>query len=131
MRTRVTFLKTTYNCDITNRVVVCTIVCEISDPEYKFSDGITNSKHLSNKNMYRFIVKGKARAHINDPWNETIGKRLAESRARLKAYEKAAKIWDDIRTYYGNLDNIAFKYYLSCKSCAQEQFEHIYNLIQK
>ena len=47
-----------------------------------------------------FTVKAIAKCNKEDTFNETIGKKLAESRANLKAFKIAAKFYDVIYSYY-------------------------------
>ena len=49
-----------------------------------------------------FTVKAIAKCSKEDVFNENIGKKLAESRANLKAFNIAAKFYGVIHSYYAS-----------------------------
>lgn len=79
-----------------NKTITCIMECEFPDLPFntkvyrKFDLGICND----------FIVKGVAKCRPGDTYDEQTGCRIAESKAKLKAFKKAEKI---MRTYYENV----------------------------
>lgn len=55
-----------------------------------------------------FTVKAIAKCNKEDAFNETIGKKLAESRANLKAFKIATKFYDVIYSYYASRTHEVF-----------------------
>lgn len=95
MKNRVLIVNEHFHVDEKNKTVVCTLDCNVQE-----------HKHVSTiymyGNMYKksgihvngnFTVKAKARCNASDTFNEVVGKRIAESRAKAKAYKVAARFW--------------------------------------
>lgn len=75
------------------KIVVCELRCEL--PELPFEVKI-DRKH-STKGMFygEFKVKASAKCRPGDKYNEETGMKIAESKAMVKAYDKARRILED------------------------------------
>lgn len=108
-------------------VTVCVLKCSLQltkhpayyDMNYKFID-----KYLDN-----FTVKGIARCSEEDTFDATLGRRIAESKAKTKAFEYAAEAYDEISKYFYDNTLLAMQSYDACVSAAEREEEHIYQLI--
>lgn len=83
------------------KTIICKLKCRVSrpnNPVFHYAN-VTRKLKASGVN-YRgeFKVCAKAHCHDNDQFNEELGKAIAKSRAKVKMYEKATKIWE----CYGN-----------------------------
>ena len=108
-----------------NRVVVCTMNVDMQLIKFDSYD-MVEPKMWKTKapmvNMYgRFIVTAKARCNSNDNFDEVTGKRIAESRAKSKAFRIAKNVWKCIAEKLLNEYNISMKMYKNCS--AMEVFE--------
>lgn len=75
------------------KIVVCELRCEL--PELPFI-GKVSRKHFTDEIFYGgFKVKASAKCRPGDEYNEETGMRIAESKAMVKAYDKARRILED------------------------------------
>ena len=83
-----------------NKVVVCELQCCLPDLPYKLK---VDSKHFfSNTNLYgEFKVKATAKCRPGDEYVEATGMKIAESKAMIKAYDKARRILEDYKEIIG------------------------------
>ena len=95
MKNRVLIVDEHFHVDEKNKTVVCILTCNVQ--EYKHVDYIYMYGNMYVKSGVHkggtFIVKAKARCNASDTFNEVVGKRIAESRAKAKAYKVAARFW--------------------------------------
>ena len=97
MKNSVHILKTEYHVDKENKVVLCTL--HVDTQLDKHPAWISISSDFFRKRFPfigysgEFIVKAKARCNENDLFDEVVGKRIAESRAKVKAYSIARRMW--------------------------------------
>lgn len=73
-----------------SKVVVCIMECSI--PHLPYFSHIMNKFHEVSGPNYSFTVKGTAKCGPRDTYDEQIGMRIAESKAKEKAINKAYKI---------------------------------------
>lgn len=97
-KTGISFGNIYYNIDEENRAVVCNIACDLNiirmeDKVSLYTYDLFAKKFPFIKND-RFVVKGVARCNSQDTFNETIGKRIAESRAKKQAYAIATRVFN-------------------------------------
>lgn len=79
-----------------NRTVTCIMKCDF--PNLPFNEKVYRKFNLG---LCRdFTVRGVAKCRPGDNYNEQTGCRIAESKAKLKAFKKAEKI---MRTYRENV----------------------------
>lgn len=75
------------------KIVVCELHCDI--PELPFKAKV-DRKHSINGLFYgEFKVKASAKCRPGDEYNEETGMKIAESKAMIKAYDKARRILED------------------------------------
>ena len=95
MKNRVLIVKEQFHVDEKNKTVVCTLNCNVQ--EYKHVDVSYMCGNMYEKSGVsftgHFTVKAKARCNASDTFDEVVGKRIAESRAKAKAYKVAARFW--------------------------------------
>lgn len=81
------------------KVVVCELNCDI--PELPFKSKIQR-KYFHNEPWYgEFKVKASAKCRPGDEYNEETGMKIAESKAMIKAYDKARRILEDYKEIIG------------------------------
>lgn len=77
------------------KVIVCELNCDI--PELPFKSKIQR-KYFHNEPWYgEFKVKASAKCRPGDEYNEETGMKIAESKAMMKAYDKARRILEDYK----------------------------------
>ena len=116
-----------------NRVVICVMDVDAQLHEFKswymvdYDDWKVKAPMV--KNSYgKFTVKATARCNPNDTFNETIGKRIAESRAKVKAFRIAKNIWSCITKKLFNEYNISMEMYENCKAMEKFESNHVKEL---
>lgn len=137
MRNRVTIVDRKFKTNKEKNTVVCIMKCQINFPEDLEAPYLPNKvyhklqKILGAKYHYLpFFVIGTSKCHSEDTFDEVIGKRIAESRAKKEAYEKATLVWREIGLYYHSLWAHCTKLYNACSSAKKIEKEHIDKLIQ-
>lgn len=96
MRNRVLIKKSSFHVDEANKVVVCTLECDMQlekHPAWNVIDSGMFKKipHVDWKG--RFITKAKARCNATDTFNAKTGKRIAEGRAKAKMFSISSKVY--------------------------------------
>lgn len=79
-----------------NKTITCIMECDF--PNLPYNERIDKKFNLEFFN--EFTVRGVAKCRPGDAYDEQTGCRIAESKAKLKAFKKAEKI---MRTYYENV----------------------------
>lgn len=137
MRNRVTILRREFKVNKEKNTVVCIMTCQINAPEdldYAYlPNNVRNKIHtiLRNNAIYgHFIVVGTSKCHNEDTFDEIKGKRIAESRAKKDAYEKATLVWREVGIHYHNLWAISTKLHNRCCIAKKIEKEHINKLLQ-
>lgn len=75
------------------KIVVCELNCEIQELPFKAK---INRKHFNDSQWYgEFKVKASAKCRPGDEYNEDTGMKIAESKAMVKAYDKARRVLED------------------------------------
>lgn len=81
------------------KIVVCELQCSLPDLPYKRK---IDYKYFSDAQIYReFKVKASAKCRPGDEYNEETGIKIAESKATVKAYDKARRILEDYKDIIG------------------------------
>ena len=102
------------------KIVVCELQCEL--PELPFI-GKVSRKHFADEVFYgEFMVKASAKCRPGDEYNEDTGMKIAESKAMLKAYDKARRILEDYKDIIGKewdkaRNSVDFFEYLLGREC--------------
>lgn len=118
MKNRVLITSTKFHVDTENKVVVCELEVDMQmykNPAYS----IVNGNMWRRKFPYvswdgQFTVKAKARCNASDTFDETVGKRIAESRAKAKMFKIASRVWATCREV---LTDMAAKCHNSSVAC--------------
>ena len=96
MRNRVLIKKSSFHVDEANKVVVCTLECDMQLEKHPAWDAIDYRmfKNFPNAHYYgKFTVKAKARCNATDTFNAETGKRIAEGRAKAKMFSISSKVY--------------------------------------
>lgn len=99
MKNRVLITDTKFHVDTENKVVVCELKVDMQiykNPAYYAINGNMWRKKLPHVNWDgQFTVRAKARCNASDTFDETVGKRIAESRAKAKMFSIAQRVWGE------------------------------------
>lgn len=96
MRNRVLIEKSTFYVDKVNKVVVCTLECDMQLNKHPAWDAIDYRmfENFPNAHCYgKFTVKSKARCNATDTFDVETGKRIAESRAKAKMFNISSRVY--------------------------------------
>lgn len=96
MRNRVLIEKSNFYVDGANKVVVCTLECDMQLFKHPAWDAIDSRMFKSIPYVSwngKFIVKAKARCNATDTFDVETGKRIAESRAKAKMFNISSRVY--------------------------------------
>lgn len=96
MRNKVLIQKSSFHVDEANKVVVCTLECDMQLAKHPAWESIDCGmfKNIPCANWYgKFTAKAKARCNATDTFSVETGKRIAESRAKAKMFNTASRIY--------------------------------------
>lgn len=79
-------------------VIVCELHCCLLDLPFKVK---VDNKHFDPLYYGCFKVKGIAKCKPGDEYNEELGMKMAESRAMIKAYDKARRVLENYKEIIG------------------------------
>lgn len=118
MRNRVMITDTKFYVDTENKVVVCELKVDMQmhkHPAWIAIDNTMWKKKFPNVSYDgEFTVKAKARCNNTDTFDETVGKRIAESRAKAKMFKIASRVWATCREA---LTDMAGRCHVSSVAC--------------
>lgn len=77
-----------------------------------------------------FVVTAKARCNSIDTFDETVGKRIAESRAKAKAFKIAKNVWNCIAKELYNNSKLAEERAKNCKIVEEVELRHVEKLVK-
>ena len=107
MRNRVHVVKSEYKVNPEKGIVICILECKTGVTDTDVWTTVLHDwwkRKLPLVNFYgEFTVKGIARCNDVDTFDEVVGKRIAESRAKAKAYRTAYKFWSICVKNIGNM----------------------------
>lgn len=111
------------------KVVVCTMNVNmrlIKFDSWNMTDpSMWKAKAPMVDNFYgMFTVTAKAKCAPDDTFDETIGKRIAESRAKSKAFRIAKNVWSCIAEKLLNEYNISMEMYKNCEAMEKIETNH-------
>lgn len=95
MRNKVLIEKSSFYVDEANKVVVCTLKCDMqlyNHPAWNIIE-YNMFKSIPHVRGGTFIVKAKARCNAIDTFDADTGKRIAESRAKAKMFNISRKVY--------------------------------------
>lgn len=132
MRNRVHVIKSEYKVNSEKGIVICILEC---------STGVNNTnvwttvsydwwkRKLPLVDFYgKFTVKGIARCNDVDTFDEVIGKRIAESRAKTKAYKTAYKFWSICAKNISAMVKFCYSTASACEIAFCKEAEHVKDL---
>ena len=96
MRNRVLIEKSNFYVDEANKVVVCTLKCDMQLDKHPAWDAIDYRmfKNFPNAHYYgKFTVKAKARCNATDTFDVETGRMIAESRAKAKMFNISSRVY--------------------------------------
>lgn len=132
MRNRVKITKANYIVNPEKKVVVCVLECDMQLYKHPARDYIycnmwTNLPLVDNRDT--FTVRAIARFNEEDAFNEEAGKRIAESRAKGKAFATAAKVYKEIEKYFLNCAALVNESVEACEQAVKVEKAHVELLI--
>ena len=134
MKNKVRILESTYKIDKKNKVVVCELKVDMQmhkNPAYYTVGGSMWRKRLPHVDWDgQFTVRAKARCNASDTFNETIGKRIAESRAKAKMFAIAGKVWLECSTALLKESQECSKTMRACLDKRSMEIKHVEELIK-
>ena len=132
MRNRVYVINSTYKVVPEKGIVICILECSTGVENTKLWSTVDYSwwkRKLPLVDFYgRFTVKGIARCNGVDTFDEVIGKRIAESRAKTKAYKTAYKFWSICAKNIGAMVEFCNSTASACSIAFCKEAEHVKDL---
>ena len=115
-----------------NKVVVCNmrVSMQLFDSSlWGYTDPYWWATKAPMVNGYgEFTVTAKARCNPNDTFDEVTGKRIAESRAKSKAFRIAKNVWNCIAKSLTKKANIANTMAKNCAAMEEIESNHVKEL---
>lgn len=132
MRNRVKITKANYVVNPEKKVVVCVLECDMQLCKHPAWDDIypnmwANLPLVSNNGTFKVIAI--ARCNEEDSFDEEAGKRIAESRAKGKAFATAAKVYKEIEKYFLNCAALVNESVEACEQAVKVEKAHVELLI--
>ena len=132
MRKRVKITNANYIVIPEEKVVVCVLVCDMQLRKHPAWDNIYPNMwaNLPLVGMNgTFKVRAIARCNEEDAFDEEAGKRIAESRAKGKAFATAAKVYKEIEKYFLNCAALVNESVEACEQTVKVEEAHVELLI--
>lgn len=131
MRNRVLIMKSTFHVDEANKVVVCTLECDMQF--YKHPAWNTIDCKMFKSIPYvswdgRFIVKAKARCNATDTFDVGTGKMIAESRAKAKMFSISSKVYKLCSSALTKLAKECSNSSVACEQAMMIENDHVLEL---
>lgn len=132
MKNRVKITKTSYIVNPEKKVVVCVLECDMQLGKHPawvdiYPNMWVNLPLVTPKGTFK--VRTIARCNEEDAFNEEVGKRIAESRAKGKAFVTAAKVYGEIEKYFLNCAALVNKSMEACEQTIKVEEAHVELLI--
>nr|DAS05487.1 MAG TPA: hypothetical protein [Crassvirales sp.] len=132
MRNRVKITKANYVVNPEKKVVVCVLECDMQLQKHPAYDDIhpnmwANLPLVSNNGTFK--VRAIARCNEEDSFDEEAGKRIAESRAKGKAFATAAKVYKEIEKCFLNCAALVNESVEACEQTVKVEEAHVELLI--
>lgn len=125
----------TFKVDSVNKVVVCIMKADMQFHKlplgYLCLDARTWNKKAPMVNAWgEFTVIAKARCNSTDTFDESLGKKIAESRAKAKVFRISARVYNCIKKDIKNkFDELRLKE-LACENEMEVEVKHINELVK-
>ena len=133
MKNRVLITESNFHVDESNKVVVCTLHCDLQLHKHPAWGSIDSEMFKSLPNVSwsgKFIVKAKTRCNPSDTFNTEVGKRIAESRAKVKMFNTACKAYRRCKDAFADLSQECQKSYQACVAAMNIEDNHVNELIK-
>ena len=134
MRNRVKITKASYIVNPEKKVVVYVLECDMQLQKHPAWIDIY-PKMWANLPLVdlcgTFKVRAIARCNEEDAFNEEVGKRIAESRAKGKAFATAAKVYREIEKYFLNCAALVNESVEACEQAVKVEEAHVELLIEE
>ena len=132
MKTRV-ITESKFTVKPENKVVVCKMKVDMQLYYFDIIGGYIDPKWWKIKvpmvnNLGEFTVTAKARCNSEDTFDEEKGKRIAESRAKAKAFKIAKNVWNCIAESFIEKANIAGTIARNCATVEEIEIRHVEKL---
>lgn len=132
MRNRVKITKASYIVNPEKKVVVCVLECNMQLWKHPAWEDIypnmwDNLPLVTSHGTFK--VRAIARCDEEDTFDEEAGKRIAESRAKGKAFATAAKVYKEIEKYFLNCAALVNKSVEACEQTVKVEEAHVELLI--
>ena len=115
-----------------NKVVVCIMSVDMqlinSECWYFVNSAWWATKAPMVNGYGEFTVTAKARCNPNDTFDEVTGKRIAESKAKTKAFKIAKNVWNCIAKGLTKRANIANTMAKNCAAMEEIESNHVKEL---
>lgn len=132
MRNRVKIIEANYIVNPEKKVVVCVLECDMQLYKHPAWNDIYPNM-WANLPFVRmngtFKVRAIARCNEEDVFNEEVGKRIAESRAKGKAFATAAGVYSEIENYFLNCAALVNETVEACEQAVEVEKAHVELLI--
>jgi hypothetical protein len=133
MRNRCKILKEVYKVDEAKKTVVCILTFDMqlnkADVTGFFPEAIiANKENITWGKAGIYTVVGISKCHPDDTFDVVKGKHIAQSKAKLQMYNKAANNWMYI---YNNLNNLKLDInsrQAACRKASLDEVVHIKDL---
>lgn len=132
MRNRVKITKANYIVNPEKKVVVCVLECDMQLTKHPVYEDIypymwANLPLVNRSGKFR--VRAVARCNEEDVFDGEVGKRIAESRAKGKAFATAAKVYKEIEKYFLNCAALVNESVEACEQTVKVEEAHVELLI--
>lgn len=132
MKNRVKITKANYIVNPEKKVVVCVLECDMQLQKHPvwcdiYSNMWANLPLVDNNGTFK--VRAIARCNEEDTFDEEAGKRIAESRAKGKAFATAAKVYKEIEKYFLNCAALVNESVKACEQTVKVEEAHVELLI--
>lgn len=132
MKNRVLITGTKFHVDTENKVVICELKVDMQmykNPAYCVVSGNMWRKKFPYVSWDgQFTVRAKARCNASDTFDETVGKRIAESRAKAKMFNIAWKVWRECEDALVDMAQECQKTSQACVTAMDIENNHVLEL---
>lgn len=115
-----------------DRLVVCKMRVDMQIFDFEFWRFIDSdwwySKAPIVDNLGHFTVTAKAKCSTDDIFSESKGKRIAESKAKAKAFKISSNVWDCITKGITEYAKVAGTFASNCAAMEAIEIEHVKEL---
>lgn len=131
MRNRVLIEKFNFHVDEVNKIVVCKLECDMQLHKHPAWNAIDSRMFKSIPYVSwdgKFIVKAKARCNATDTFDVETGKRIAESKAKVKMFNTAWKVYRMCEDALVDLAQECQRYSQACVKAMDIENNHVLEL---